>query len=321
LDRGRRPAALAVVLALCSLAASDAPPLAELRWLAPGADPVAALGFQPSECMVVPNDREAIWRIDVGEAAFRSPLVLGGQAARAGLSCDSCHRNGHGNPDFHFPGVSGAPGTADVTSSLFSSHRGNGVDDPRPIPDLTGPAGARKVSRDRDSRALETFIHGLITEEFDGPEPSPTVLAGLADYVRALGSDGACSPTTSAPRLPSGDLARANRAVVAARTALTRDDRATALTMTAAARSMLGRISERYAGLPVVQGALSRSAARLAAAEALIRAGDLGGAQRRLGVWLSIMPRLRQIVGRDARRSLYDPERLAADARLPRQGR
>ena len=30
-------------------------------------------------------------------------------------------------------------GTADVTLSLFSSHRGNGVHDPRPIPDLSAP--------------------------------------------------------------------------------------------------------------------------------------------------------------------------------------
>lgn len=321
MDRGRRPAALAVLLAFASLAASDAPPLAEMRWLAAGADPVAVLTSQPTECIVVPNDKAAIWRINVGAAAFRSPLVLGGQAARAGLSCNSCHRNGRNNPDFHFPGVSGAPGTADVSSSLFSSHRGNGVDDPRPIPDLTGPPATRKVSRDRDSRALETFIHGLITEEFDGPEPSPTVLAGLSDYVRALGEGAACAPTATMRWLPSGDLARASNAVSAARIALAAEDRATALTLTGAARGMLGRVSERYAGLPAVQGALGRSAGRLAEAEALIRAGDIAGAQRRLGVWLSVMPRLKQVVLRDAGRSLYDPKRLAAAARLPPGGR
>ncbi|MGF7473737.1 hypothetical protein WFJ45_23635, partial [Salmonella enterica subsp. enterica serovar Minnesota] len=70
----------------------------------------------------------------IGRAAFNSPLLLGGQAARAGLSCASCHRNGRGNPDFHFPGISGAPGTADVTASLLSSHRGDGQFNPKPIP-------------------------------------------------------------------------------------------------------------------------------------------------------------------------------------------
>src|SRR6185369_16706175 len=90
------------------------------------------------------------------------------------------------NPDFLFPGVSGAPGTADVTSSLFSTHRGNGTDDPRPIPDLSGPKDRLKVAQAPAEARLEPFIRGLITEEFDGPEPTPAVLDGLAAYVRAL---------------------------------------------------------------------------------------------------------------------------------------
>nr|QQZ49991.1 hypothetical protein JKL49_25640 [Phenylobacterium glaciei] len=70
----------------------------------------------------------------------------GGQAARAGVACETCHRSGRSNPDFLFPGVSGPPGSADVTSSLFSSHRGDGIDDPVPIPDLSGPRAGLKVA-------------------------------------------------------------------------------------------------------------------------------------------------------------------------------
>lgn len=94
-------------------------------------------------------------------AGFASPCPAsggGGQAARAGLSFESCHRSGRPHPQFLFPGASGAPGTADVTASLFSSHRGNGRDDPVPIPDLSGPRAR-----------LAPFIHGLVTQEFDGP--------------------------------------------------------------------------------------------------------------------------------------------------------
>ena len=97
-----------------------------------------------------------------------------------------CHRDGRTNPDFQFPGVSGAAGTADVTDSLFSSHRGDGLDNPKPIPDLSAPKEKLKIDQAPLSRALETFIHGLVTQEFDGPEPTPAVLEGLADYVRAL---------------------------------------------------------------------------------------------------------------------------------------
>ena len=88
--------------------------------------------------------------------------------------------------DFHFPGISGAPGTADVTASLMSSHRGDGIFNPRPIPDLAGDPARLKVSRDPRREDLKRFIHGLVTQEFDGPEPSAAVLDGLTNYVRSL---------------------------------------------------------------------------------------------------------------------------------------
>jgi hypothetical protein len=191
-----------------------------MRWLAPGADPVAALGWQPSECLPAMRggSPEAAQAVYVGRVAFRSPLLLGGQAARAGISCETCHRNGRDNPGFLFPGASGAPGTADVTSSLFSSHRGNGVDDPRPIPDLGGPRAALKVDHDPASRALETFIRGLITEEFDGRPPTAAVLTGLAAYVRAL-DPAACAALRPQTGSSDADQVRAMCDDVAARSA------------------------------------------------------------------------------------------------------
>jgi len=318
LDRGRRAAALALVLALGSLAASDSPPLAEMRWLAPGADPLAALGWQPPECLRNQlSTEDQLWLVDVGRAAFRSPLILGGQAARAGVSCETCHRNGRDNPAFQFPGVSGAPGTADVTSSLFSSHRGNGVDDPRPIPDLSGPRSALKVSRDPASRALETFIHGLITEEFDGPEPSPAVLAGLAAYVRGLDPE-ACE-ARGRRVTASYSMSSAIHAAFAADRAVQRGDSATALTLFAAARVELGRVDERFAGLPRSQAALRKTSARLAAVEALVRAGD-PAARPALARWWRGMDPLMKLIRREESRSLFNHRRLAAQAPLPRKG-
>ena len=124
----------------------------------------------------MPADPAERARIEVGRAAFRTPLLLGGQAARLGLSCESCHANGRGNPAFRFPGLSGAPGTADVTAPLMSARRGDEVFDPRPIPDLAAPG---KVARVRGDPALGAFVRGLIVEEFDGREPPPAVLDGL----------------------------------------------------------------------------------------------------------------------------------------------
>src|SRR3954454_1234593 len=192
MGRGQGPPralAAAAALFLCGASTPTELPLRDARWLL-SADLAADLTHEPPECRSPSHDAALRRSEEIGRAAFRAPLLLGGQAARAGLSCSSCHRNGRGNPDFLFPGISGAPGTADVTASLLSSHRGDGIFNPRPIPDLAGPVTARKVSRDRGDPALAAFITGLITQEFDGPEPSPRVLAGVVDYVRALSPAG-----------------------------------------------------------------------------------------------------------------------------------
>jgi hypothetical protein len=289
-----------------------------MRWLAPGTDVVAALGWQPAECLLAgpaPVPPQQLLSIEIGRAAFRSPLTLGGQAARAGISCESCHRNGRTNPAFHFPGVSGAPGTADVTSSLFSSHRGNGVVDPKPIPDLGAPRDQLKVVPHPEK--LPGFIHGLIVEEFDGPEPTPAVLAGLAAYVRAIRPD--LCEARPAPVTGPGYLLDAIRAVDAGAAVLADGDRQTALVMFAAARTRLGRIDERYAGLAKSQALLRQSGADLAEIEAMIRAGDPAAAER-LAAWRVGTSDLVKVLRRDEPRSLFNPRRLAASARLLRRG-
>ncbi|MGZ5994009.1 MAG: hypothetical protein ACXWKX_20345, partial [Caulobacteraceae bacterium] len=217
---GPLTAGLLVLAAGGALAAPHTAPLGDapirgLEWVARTSDPARALGSVPTECLKAPADPALAARIEVGRAAFRTPVLLGGQAARAGINCETCHRNGRTNPDFLFPGVSGAPGTADVTNSLFSTHRGNGIDDPKPIPDLSGPKGRLKIDQDPGQGKLEPFIHGLITEEFDGPEPTPAVLAGLAAYVRALGP-AACPAKAREPLGVALLMSDARRAIRAA---------------------------------------------------------------------------------------------------------
>jgi hypothetical protein len=168
--------------------------------MAAGHDPVAFLTTRPVQCghhaMRKPfNDGQ--WTIDqrdVGRLAFESPALLGGQAARQGLSCSSCHLNGRGNADFHIENVSGDAGTADVTLSLFSKVRGDGTFNPVPIPDVAARDGHQ--IKDRKSAAFRAKVHGLIVEEFDGQEPPPYVFEAVIGYLDAL-DIGAC-PDTSA---------------------------------------------------------------------------------------------------------------------------
>ena len=210
-----------------------------------------------------------------------------------------------------FPGISGPPGTADVTHSLFSSRRGNGRHDPRPIPDLSAPKARLVVDQRPHAAALEPFLRGLLVEEFDGPEPAPAVLVGLADDVRAL-NPAACPADGSEPLTPAGHMADARRALLAARARLEAGDRETAVVMVGAARAQLFLIDERYpTPAPASLRARVRAADRdLGSLQAAVRAGspDL---LARLDAWTrASLPLEAELTARSGR-SLYDPRRLA----------
>ncbi|MBV9931473.1 MAG: hypothetical protein JO013_11085 [Alphaproteobacteria bacterium] len=299
MDRSRARAGALIVVAAALAGATGAAsltpfPLREARWTAPAALP-RSLSFAPPECLRRARSSGEARAVAIGRVAFRTPLLLGGQAARAGMSCATCHVNGRGNSAFLFPGLSGAPGTADVTASLMSSHRGDGVFNPKPIPDLAGPPDMRKISRTRPG-ALETFIHGLVSEEFDGPEPPPDVLAGLAAYVRAL-DPAACRG--GAVRLRLRDrLAEVESAVALARTT----GGETRRLLLAAARSTLGAVDERFAALPADRALLRAADADLAA----IRA-DKAGFDR----WDAAWPARKRRLLRDEGNSLYAAAKVA----------
>ena len=302
MDPGRALArflsALPFALLLGAAADSLNLPVREARWLAPGSL-YRGLSREPAECFVPPADPERRRQAEIGRVAFRTPLLLGGQAARAGLSCASCHRNGRGNPDFVFPGLSAEPGTADVTASLMSSHRGDGRFNPRPIPDLGGPRQALKVSQDPADGKLEAFIRGLVVEEFDGPEPSAAVLEGLAAYVRALRPQG-CQGGERRVSLASR-LALAGRAVALAES----EQGETRRLLLAAARSQLGAVDERFA---IPGGEKARAMLRDADRElAALRSGE--GDFR---AWRRSWPDRRRRLLRLERSSLYDPLKLKA---------
>jgi hypothetical protein len=206
--------AAALVAAACSsgpdVSQTDAPRASDiraLRWLAAGADKVKFLTVLPASCETPATGEEAHLRLR-GKLAFESPALLGGAAARMGLSCSSCHLNGRGNPQFFLEGVSDKPGTADVTSSLLSKVRGDGNFNPVPIPDVGLKDG--KQIRDRKSEEFRVKVRGLIVEEFDGQEPPAAVLDALITYLDGL--DPAACATDSEPFRPVDDFRAAQAA-------------------------------------------------------------------------------------------------------------
>lgn len=309
MDRGRAfarglSAAFLLAIATVGLAAVERPHFRAERWLRAEAR-LDALTMRPRECLA-PSSEDQAALVAIGRTAFRTSALLGGLAAKAGMSCASCHRDGRGNPAFAFPGVSGDPGTADVTSSLMSSHRGNGIFDPRPIPDLAVPA---KVSRDPASPALATFVHGLVTEEFDGVEPGPATRDGLLAYLRALRS---CVPDVPEPVTVEAALDDIGAATHAATIAIGQGDAATARLMLAGARSTLGDIDERYAapGLESVRSELRDADRQLLMLQHAIDARAVSAIPQ-VARW-HLSPRLVGALRAGAPRSYYDRAKLAA---------
>ncbi len=228
--------------------------LAAAAWLAPGSDPAQVLTAAPRECSAPPTDPDTAFRVAVGRAAFRDPRRLGGQAARMGLSCQACHRNGHGNPAFHLPGLSDEPGTVDATHALFGPARGDGAHNPVPIPSLYDRAPAGPFGRHDPLPDLRAFIRRVIVEEFSGPEPDAVVLDGLVAYVERLETPCADAPVPVTADAALADIQAMLRMALGAQDSQSEAGRAA---LVSGARSALAGVHERFPDHPGVQARLA----------------------------------------------------------------
>jgi len=186
MDYQRRALAIAVAfLSACGADRTSADsPLPEIvRWAHKDTSLTELLTTEPAECLRETQDATARQRLVLGRTAFRSPYLLGGQAARRGFSCHSCHTNGQINAHFFVEGMSGAPGTADVTNFHFSKTLGDNVFNPKPIPSLATLSDPTNI-QERQTR--EKFILRLIEQEFDGATPPDSLKTALVSYVQAL---------------------------------------------------------------------------------------------------------------------------------------
>jgi hypothetical protein len=312
--------AAAILAAACSHAPGAGPggdtspgasDIKALRWLAKDADKVAFLTTLPAGCEAAPSsDSETTRRRLLGKIAFESPALLGGAAARMGLSCSSCHLNGRGNPHFFLEGVSDKPGTADVTSSLLSKVRGDGNFNPVAIPDIAARDG--KQIRDRTGDAFRAKVRGLVVEEFDGQQPPPFVFDTLVAYLDSL-DPANCSAESALVQLGSQrdlDLARYAYDEAVLRPDL---DPETRIFYLRAARFGLERVFERSAGgeLGAFRDELGDASRKIGERIEALRVAPAGvrpDLREPLVDWMS----LGMAMARSWDRSLYNPEVLRA---------
>ena len=301
-------------------AGDDTIVLDDLKWIDPAANRLAALTRAPSECLVRPSDPELASLIALGRIAFRSPVLLGGIAARSGMSCNTCHRNGHGNPTFFVAGVSGEAGTVDVTGGLFSRTRDDGEFNPVPIPSLVDAASKPSFGSVVPKDDLRAFLLAVVMDEFQGQRPSDAVTEGLLAYLKALRSSACPMPVerrADGPAdEPAEEIVSLERDALDLETAfdtilwgLKGQDVATAEFALLALRAALGRIHQRFStneraadGLLEVSRALTaiRSMLETRPVEASQALGQTRDALRRV---------IRDLHGRSSK-SFYNPEFL-----------
>ena len=124
--------------------------------------------------------------LNLGDLLFSSPDILGGVARQAGMSCETCHQQGHNNPKLFIPGLSSRPGTFDVSGPVFNPKADNGVFDPVTPPSLRGAKYLAPYAHDGRIPTLREFIRNAIVNEFAGPEPSAQVVDALEAYIKEI---------------------------------------------------------------------------------------------------------------------------------------
>jgi len=218
----------------------DPVPLGEIRWLAPGAE-LGQIWRRPALALVRPLDDDAA----LGELLFRSPWIMGGMARRLGLSCDTCHSNGHRNVGFFFPGVSNKPGTFDPTNGVFNPAKDDGLFAPVDIPTLRGVVrrGGPFGSLLREP-SLDKFLRSVIVDEFQGAEPTPGIRSALSAYLGRLGP----SEAPDRPISLDDDLDALGRWVRLIGALIEKGEIDLAELALLSIRSEIGRLHERFAG-------------------------------------------------------------------------
>lgn len=294
--------------ALPSLAAQSQSLVGALEWLPPGSLSVESLTRHPQE-QLEGGEKQSFY-VDLGRLAFRSPDVLGGTARKAGLSCQACHANGFATTAFFIPGLSGKPGTIDVSHAFWNLRGEDGIDNPLEIPPLRGVKIKDRFGQDRRTASLRDFTRRVIVTEFSGAEPDALLLDALIAYQEKLQPAVAVYEPVSLRQ----DLADLTRYLDALRVPLAEEEPSLAERMTVMIRGQIGFIHERFAdddmrGSRELLEEWSRQLARI-------------GLQAERGDWVqarAALVDLRQAIATppatlaaDLPRSLYEPERLKA---------
>lgn len=307
--RADRTALFAFFLLLSIPAAAGAQSLSGAReWLPPGSLSLDALSLHPEEAQ--DGGTQQSFYAEYGRLAFRSPLVLGGTAAKAGLSCQACHPNGFANEDFFIPGLSDAHGRIDVSHAFWNNRGENHREDPLTIPSLRGVKTKARLGHDGRGTSLREFTRRVIVTEFGGNEPDPTLLDALVAYQETL------QPATAVDRavMLASDLADIGRHLNTLAVPLAEENAALSGTIATMIRGQLGFIHERLYGddLVAARDIVEGWSRELEEIAGLAAAGQWRPARDRLTALHAAVAAPPAALANAGPQTLYNPVRLKA---------
>jgi len=276
-----------------------------LEWLPTGSLSINALTTRPAERMTG-GDRQSFF-VEFGRLAFRSPDILGGNARRAGLSCQACHSNGHINTHFFIPGLSDQPGRVDTSHAFWLARGENHVFDPLRIPSLRGVIRKHRLGHDGRISSLREFTRDVMVLEFAGEEPDMLLLDALVAYQRTL-------QPTQAPDEPvtlAGDLADLERHMKLMTLPLAEEDTPLTARIASMLRGQIGFIGERFERTEP-RRVLENWSRELQTIAARAEAGAWPEARQRHAALARQLAAPPSMLADAAADSLYDPERLRA---------
>ncbi|WP_374630972.1 hypothetical protein [Ferrovibrio sp.] len=276
-----------------------------LDWLPRGSLNLHDLTTRPAETLS--GGEAQSFYSEFGRLAFRSPDILGGNARKAGLSCQACHANGHVSSGFFIPGLSKQPGEVDLSNALWHARAENHRFDPQKIPSLRGVLARPRFGFDQRSGSLREFTREVIVMEFAGAEPDALLLDALVAYMRLLQpTDMPDSAITLRSEL--AELARFSRLLILP---LAEEDAALSARITGMLRGQIGFMHERFdqAGPRTI---LEQWSLNLRDIATLAEAGEWTEARRRRAALTAALLAPPQMLLEAENASLYAPDRLAA---------
>lgn len=291
-------------LLIVFLSLLSAPAMAQSEWLPPGSSTSADLLVRPVESLA--GGTRQNFYVEFGRLAFRSPDILGGNARKAGMSCNACHTNGHANARFFVPGVSDRPGRVDTTNSLWNDKGENGLSDPVRIPSLRGVKTKPRLGHDKRLGSLREFTRQVIVTEFGGEEPTPLLLDSLIAYEQALQK--VTPPERTEKVTFAGDLADLVRYLSVLQRALANEDAELTETVSRMIRGQVGLMDKRFAAPPHAdaQAVLAAWSNDLAAISQLAATRQVPAARERLAVLRGAMSNPPVALTQAVASSLYD---------------